>query len=141
MLNHTGAPKKVLAGKIKACANDASKQKEKKVVFVEVKTPELKIGGGENIGNSKKEKERINNYLNQAFIQLHKGSKIVNLDLTADKDFLKFIKSGNIDYSNPKDSEQLEAFVKKKLKADFKGVYDKHFKAFYFAEPEGLPED
>jgi len=136
MLNHTGNPTKVLAGKIKAWANDVSKQKEKEVVFVQIKTPPISTLV-ELKGKATNEKNRINNYLNQAFIKLHKNSKIIDLDLTSDKDFLKFVKNRNVDYENPKDSEQLEDFLKKKLKKDFKGAYNNHFKAFYLAESGG----
>ncbi len=136
-LDVMGQPKKlVLAGKIKAWANDAKKQKEKEVVFVQIKTPAI-FNKKENTANALSEKTRIGNYLNQAFIKLHPNSKIITLDLTNDKGFNKFISGTSIDYKNSLDKEFLDDFIKKKLKKDFKGVYNNYFEAFYFAEKGG----
>lgn len=133
-----GATKEeVLAGKIKVWANDASKQKQKKVVFVQIETPELIPTKGNRKASANSEQKRIGNYLNQAFISLHADSKIVDMDLSTDKDFLKFVKGKSIDYTNTKDSGQLHDFLKNKLNVDFKGKYDTFFKAFYFAESGG----
>ncbi|QCW98844.1 hypothetical protein FGM00_01430 [Aggregatimonas sangjinii] len=124
------------AGKLKSWANDAAKQKKKKVVFVEVKTPPISQKK-EQKADATNEKNRINKYLNQAFIALDKDSDIVELDITTDADFLKFVTSKSIDYNNTTDKEKLHDFLKEKLKKDFKDGYKDHFKAFYFAEPGG----
>ena len=124
------------AGKLKSWANDATNQKMKKVVFVEVKTPPISQKK-EQKANATNEKDRINKYLNQAFIKLDKASDIVALDVTKDADFLKFIKTKSIDYTNNTDKDKLHDFLKEKLKKDFKNIYKNHFKAFYFAEPGG----
>ena len=124
------------AGKIKAWANNASKFKEKKVVFVQVKTPEVVPLFGKRKVDASLESIRINNYLKQAFIELDKTSEIIDLDLTADEDFKKFISKPNI-IPQTNNSEQLHNFLKQKLAKDFKNKYKDHFKAFYFAEAGG----
>ncbi|MFL0062336.1 zinc metalloprotease, partial [Tenacibaculum maritimum] len=132
-----GVSNAIEVGKIQVWANDKTKQKEKKVVFVQLKTPPIS-SKFELASNASSEKTRINNYLKQALISLHKDSDIVTLDLTTDKDFLKFVtKSKTVNYTNKKDKVQLHDFLKAKLKIDFKDKYKDYFKAFYFAEGGG----
>ncbi len=125
---------KIEAGKITVWANDTTKQKEKKVVFVQIKTPELIPLQGEKISNAKNEKDRIEKYLKQALIKLHADSDIVDLDLSTHKDFLNFIKNKKVSSKNTKNGSALDTFLTKQLSASFAKKYDKHFKAFYFAE-------
>lgn len=132
-----GVANTVEVGKIQVWANDQTKQKEKKVVFVQLKTKVSKTSIT-NTANVTSEKTRINNYLRQALISLHKDSDIVTLDLRLDKKFLKFVTaSKTVNYTNKKDKVKLHDFLKDKLKTDFKDKYKDYFKAFYFAEPGG----
>ncbi|WP_440067190.1 type VI secretion system tube protein TssD [Tenacibaculum discolor] len=140
----------VVAGKINVWANDASKHKQKKVVFVQVNT-DINGSGVPNIPDATKEKDRINKYLEQAYIQLHPDSVIVNLDLTTDADFSRFVKNNKIQkVSTPVAAipatattpskpaiprESIVRYLKKQLK-NIDAKYDSpdFFKAFYFAE-------
>jgi len=132
-----GITNAVEVGKIQVWANDATKQKEKKVVFVQLKTPAIS-SKFELTANASSEKARINKYLKQALISLDTDSDIVDLDITSDKDFLKFVTvSKSVNYTNTIDKDQLHNFLKEKLKDDFKDKYKDSFKAFYFAEPGG----
>ncbi len=125
---------KMVSGKITVWANDTTKQKEKKVVFVQIKTPSLSIGEGEKISDASDEKDRIERYLKQALIKLHPDSDIIDLDLSINKEFLNFITSSKVSSKNTKDKSALDTFLKKQLSDTFKKKYDNHFKAFYFAE-------
>lgn len=130
----------VLAGKIKAWANQ--KKKERKVVFIEVLTPELVDGKGERSKDTAPEKERVLSYIMQAMVNLHNDSKSIKLDLTdsTKNDLAKFIQDGAISYKATDDA-QLKTFLLAQLEADpdHKGKYDTFFKAFYFGE-EGRSE-
>lgn len=113
-----------------AWANDATKQKKKKVVFVEIKT-KLSTSASTNTANASSEKDRINKYLNQALIELHPDSEIIELDLSTDPDFTQFISSQKISKRSTTDrTKKLKDFLKGKLDAK----YSTYFKAFYFAE-------
>jgi len=125
----------VVSGKIKAWANSSAKQKEKKVVFVQVKTPELVPSKGERSVDASPEKARINKYINQALITLHADSKVVDLDCTTDADFANYIKSKKVSSKNKTaGGDDLITYLKAKLKKDLAGKYDNFFKAFYFGE-------
>jgi uncharacterized protein involved in type VI secretion and phage assembly len=121
------------AGKLKVWANDATKQKTKKVVFVEIKTPSISSKKELN-STASNEKDRINKYLQQAYIELDPVSDIVSLDLSTDTDFTQFIKDKRVKSSSTKDTTTLKSYLLKKLTAEHKNKYDAHFKAFYFAE-------
>ncbi|WP_267403389.1 MULTISPECIES: hypothetical protein [unclassified Chryseobacterium] len=123
-----------IVGKINVWANDASKQKEKNVVFVKIKTPEIILGTGTNTPNINDEKQVIDQYLGQAYIKLSENSDIVLLDLTKDKDFLNFITNGCIDYNKKSLYRDLDDYLKMKLEESYPKKYTSHFKAFYFAE-------
>ena len=122
-----------IAGKLNVWANDASKHKKKDVVFIEIKTPPI---------SSKKEekpkiideKDRINQYLQQAYIQLSDSSVIVELDLTTDKKFSDFVTNNEIDSGKKSGGNKLQDYLKMKLEDAFPKKFSKHFKAFYFAE-------
>lgn len=73
-----------ICGTLKILANDVSIQKKAKVVFISVKTAN---GSGSVSG----EKERLQKYMKQAYINL--DVKSLNLDLTSDKNFIKELKS------------------------------------------------
>lgn len=140
----------VLAGKLNVWANDASKHKQKKVVFVQVKTPEIVPTKGERIANASSEKTRINKYLNQAYIELHTDSVIIDLDLTSDINFSRFVKSGKVQKESdlvpavPATAttpakpaipvEKLKDYLIAKLTTIDNNKYANYFKAFYFAE-------
>lgn len=122
-----------IAGKLNVWANDTSKQKSINVVFVEIKT-KLSTTSTPKIPNVINEKERINNYLGQAYIHLSEHSDIVELDLTSDPDFHHFITSNAIDRKKTFNYRSLDVHLKEKLEEQHKGKYTQHFKAFYFAE-------
>ncbi|GEQ86356.1 hypothetical protein ULMS_18640 [Patiriisocius marinistellae] len=149
-----------LAGKLNVWSNDASNHKNKKVVFVQIKT-DITGSGVPNISNASNEKARINKYLNQAYVELHPDSKIVDIDLTTDTNFSRFVKNGKIKTIGdavpaipavpavaatlttpaipavpaiaaiPK--QALVEYLKEQLKA-VDSKYDTYFKAFYFNE-------
>ncbi len=139
----------VLAGKLNVWANDSTKHKQKKVVFVQIKTDILGTGAP-NIANASNEKTRINKYLSQAYIQLHPNSDIIDLDLTGDTDFPRFVKTGKVQKISdlvpaipattttpakpaiPR--ENLIDYLKAKLANIDNDKYANYFKAFYFAE-------
>lgn len=129
-----GATVESIAGKINVWANDNTKQKKKDVVFVEIKTPELSTGSGKNKPNINDEKNRINQYLEQAYIKLSDDSDIVELDLTADKNFTDFITNGEVDPDKKSGGKELQDYLKVQLEKAYPKKYTKHFKAFYFAE-------
>ncbi len=122
-----------IAGKLNVWANDVTKHKQKEVVFVEIRTPAI---------SSKKEqkpvindeKDRINQYLAQAYIKLSEHSDIVELDLTAEKDFLNFVTSNAIDNNKTSGGKNLQDYLISKLENAYPKKYSKSFKAFYFAE-------
>ena len=140
----------VVTGKINVWANDASKHKQKKVVFVQI-TTKLNRNSRVNTSDASREKGRINKYLEQAYIQLHPDSVIVDIDLRSDLDFSRFIKNNKIqNVSTPVAAipatattpakpaiprESIVSYLKKKLKSiDVKYDNPDFFKAFYFAE-------
>ncbi|WP_343687785.1 hypothetical protein [Chryseobacterium gleum] len=129
-----GATVESIAGKINVWANDNTKQKKKDVVFVEIKTPELSTGSGKNKPNINDEKNRINQYLEQAYIKLSDDSDIVELDLTADKNFIDFVTNGEVDPGKMSGGKELQDYLKVQLEKAYPKKYTKHFKAFYFAE-------
>lgn len=142
--------KAIVAGKINVWANQASNQKTKKVVFVEVTTDASKTGVPV-VPDASNEKTRIDKYLNQAYIKLDDDSDIVSIDLSAESDFDRFVNGGRImktsrvvpavPASGGKPAvaeipaEKLVKYLKKKLKAaDAKYDSSDYFKAFYFKE-------
>ncbi|WP_238594361.1 hypothetical protein [Chryseobacterium indologenes] len=123
-----------MVGKLNVWANDNTKQKKKDVVFVEIKTPELSTGSGKNKPNVNDEKDRVNQYLGQAYIQLSDQSDIVELDLTSDKNFVDFVTNGEVDSDKKSGGKELQDYLKAQLEKAYPKKYTKHFKAFYFAE-------
>lgn len=120
---------KLVAGKIKVWANDVSKQKSKKVVFVQVIPYEGALSRDINL-----EKDRINKYLGQALIALDETSDIVKLDVCDDKDsFDSFINGAVIKINNG--AEKLHRYLNKKLVEKMGNQYDSHFKAFFLNDP------
>lgn len=132
--NDNGTNIEAIAGKLNVWANDATRLKEKNVVFVEIKTPELLAGAGKNKPNVGDEKDRINQYLAQAYIKLSTKSDIVELDLTAEKDFMNFVTNNEIDHKKTSGGKGLADYLKSKLQKTYPGKYSTNFKAFYFAE-------
>ncbi|MDC8101366.1 hypothetical protein [Chryseobacterium rhizosphaerae] len=129
-----GTTVEAIVGKINVWANDVTKHKKKDVVFVEIRTPEILIGNGKNKPNINTEKNRINQYLEQGYIQLSDTSIIVELDLASEKDFNDFITSSQIDSDKFSGGKSLDGYLKNKLEKAYPGKYSKHFKAFYFEE-------
>lgn len=84
-----------LAGKITVWANNASKQKQQKVVFVQV-TTKISKKASINTPDASAEKTRINKYLEQAYIELHPDSVIIDLDLRSDQLLAKLIKNNRV---------------------------------------------
>ncbi len=123
-----------IVGKLNVWANDNTKQKKKDVVFVEIKTPELSTGSGKNKPNVNDEKDRVNQYLGQAYIQLSDQSDIIELDLTSDKNFVDFVTNGEVDSDKKSGGKELQDYLKAQLEKAYPKKYTKHFKAFYFAE-------
>jgi len=121
-----------IAGKINVWANDISKQKEKDVVFIQIKTPDF--SRGERSPNVSNEKKRINYCLEQSYIKLSDQSDIVELDISKDKDFYNFITNNEIDKEKRLGGLDLEIYLKTKLKGRYGDKYNNHFKAFYFEE-------
>ena len=123
-----------IAGKMNVWANDVTKQKKKDVVFVTIKTPEIMIGTGEKVPSINDEKNRINQYLGQAYIKLSDQSDIIELDLSMEVDFMNFITNSQIDTTKTNNGVSLKNYLKSKLEEQYKETYKNHFKAFYFAE-------
>lgn len=131
--NTAGVEEKLPAGKLKVWANDSSKRKNKNVVFVKIKT-KLSPTSAIKVPVVNDEKDRINKYLLQAYINLSDNSDIVELDLTAETDFINFVTSNEVDPNKTSGTNQLHDYLKIKLERDFPGKYGSHFKAFYFEE-------
>jgi hypothetical protein len=130
----TGKNDANIAGKLKVWANDATKRKQKKVVFVQI-TTNLLGSILPNVADASKERERMTEYLNQALIEFHPDSKIIDLDLTSVTQFSQYIKSRKVSSkSNVVGANDLKSFLKAQLTAQFGITYDSFFKAFYFAE-------
>ncbi|MGO3184485.1 MAG: type VI secretion system tube protein TssD [Aequorivita sp.] len=139
----------VVAGKVNVWANDAAKHKQKKVVFVQIKTPPISTRRKEK-ANASNEELRFNTYLNQAYIELHADSIIVDLDLSNDTDFTRFLKTNKINNigvavpavpatstkpAKPAIPRQyLKEYLKLKLADIDNDKYANYFKAFFFAE-------
>lgn len=131
----TGELESNIAGKLKIWANDTAKRKKTKVVFVQIKTPEIILTKGKRTADASKEEKRISQYLNQALIELHADSEIADLDLSSVTTFLQYIKSRKVSSkSNLTGGSRLKDFLKAQLTAQFGTKYDGFFKAFYFAE-------
>ncbi|WP_326982451.1 hypothetical protein VUJ46_20065 [Chryseobacterium sp. MYb264] len=129
-----GETLEAIAGKINVWANDISKQKEKDVVFIKI-TTRLSANSPRVTPNIDDEKERINYYLEQAYIKLSDVSDIVELDLANDYKSLKdFSTNGEIDRGKISHGLNLEIYLKTKLKAQYGDKYNHHFKLFYFGE-------
>lgn len=132
----TGKLHEIEAGKISVWSNEAAKQKTKKVLFVQVLTPPVSKAV-ELVPNATPEKDRVNNYIKQALIQLHKDSVIIDLDLTdtskgIGKHFKdKYILSKKVNYSHTTGKNYIHTWLAAQLDAKYKSF----FKAFYFAEP------
>lgn len=131
---------RTLAGMISVWANDGSRQKEKKVVFIKIITKISSVSTPQ-VPEVDAEKERINQYLSQAYIRLSDDSDIVELDLTAEKDFGDFITNGQIDSTKTSGGSSLISYLKQNLEKQYEGKYGEHFKAFYFAEDGYNPND
>ncbi|QDP85767.1 hypothetical protein FNJ88_09495 [Chryseobacterium sp. SNU WT5] len=129
--NDNGTNTEAIAGKLSVWANDITKQKN--VVFVKVKT-KLSPTSAPKIPNIDKEKDRINQYLAQAYIKLSSKSDIVELDLTAEKDFINFVTNSQIDSNKKSNGKGLQDYLKSKLEKTYPGKYTTNFKAFYFEE-------
>ncbi|WP_159476522.1 type VI secretion system Vgr family protein [Chryseobacterium sp. 18068] len=126
--NTAGIEEKLPAGKLKVWANDSSKQKNKKVVFVQVKTSSTA-----STKDASSEKDRINNYIRQALIELDPNSDIITLEVfDATHSFAPFMNGSSVKDSDG--SQDLHDFLKAKLQSKFGNKYDSHFKAFYINE-------
>ena len=124
---------RTLAGMISVWANDSSRQKESKVVFVKIMT-KISLFSTIQVPKVDGEKERINQYLSQAYIKLSDDSDIAELDFTAEKDFVDFVTDSKVDGNKESKGRSLVNYLKQKLEDQYEGKYAKHFKAFYFAE-------
>lgn len=109
------------------------------MVFVEIRTPEIS-NGRKNKPTISDEKVRINQYLGQAYIKLSGTSNIVELDLSADANFIHYVNSGKIDKEKVHNGKSLIRYLTDKLKDTYPDLYNRHFKAFYFAE-DGYKSD
>lgn len=126
--NAAGAEEILPAGKLKVWANESSKQKNKKVVFVQVK-----ISSSDITKDASSEKDRINNYLRQCLIELDDSSIVITLDVTdATNTFNSFKNGADIKLDNG--IQDLDVYLINKLVSKFGHIYDSHFKAFYFDE-------
>ncbi len=83
------------SGSITVWGNGVKRRKEQKVVFVQVHTPPISTKLG-LVPKASPEKDRIEKYLNQAYIKLHDGSSIVTLDLKSEKSFLDYVLNGKV---------------------------------------------
>ena len=124
---------KVPAGKITVWANAASRQQETKVVFVQVATP----GGSPSTpppkGIATNDEKNIRKYMRQAYINLHKDAKIVDLNLSSNPVMANWINAGGKVITRIKGStDTLEGFLKSELSKTYSKKYDDYFKAFYF---------
>ena len=134
----SGVLEKIEVGKINVWANHSSKQKKIKVLFVEVKTPELKAMGGENTGSSTADKIRMTRYLNQAMINLDSNSTKITLDMSNDPDFSQFEFFGQLKTeSTIQPKYYIHQLLEDRIKSKYRNLYKNHFKAYYFAEPAG----
>jgi len=125
----------VLAGKLKMWANGPAKRKKKKVVFVQVLTPEIVPGEGERSYDPSNEKVRVNSYTRQALIELDEDSEVITMDLIEEDDFGQFILNGRVVNRSTVDDSTLDAYLKTKLGLEKDGKFDAtFFKAFYFGE-------
>ncbi|WP_196893719.1 type VI secretion system tube protein TssD [Aureivirga marina] len=143
-----------LSGQLNVWANNVTKSK--RVVFVQIKT-KMSRTSSPNMVDATPEKSRINKYLEQAYVELSPDSEIVELDLTGDPDFSRFIKRGKVKTKSDRissvpavpatattpaiprkpaiPSERIVNYLKRKLKEkDNKYDGTAYFKAFYFAE-------
>ncbi len=127
-------PVEAIAGKLNVWANDVTKHKQKDVVFVKIIVQNLSGGVKPNYAIINDEKDRVNLYLEQAYIKLSDKSDIVELDLTTEKDFMNFVTNGEVDSDKKSNGKELHVYLKIKLEQVYPGKYTKHFKAFYFAE-------
>ena len=121
------------SGSITVWGNGVKRRKEQKVVFVQVHTPPISTKLG-LVPKASPEKDRIEKYLNQAYIKLHDGSSIVTLDLRSEKSFLDYVLNGKVSSWHKDGKESLDGYLKDQLAKAFKDKYENHFKAFYFAE-------
>lgn len=125
----------VISGKLKMWANGPAKRKKKKVVFVQVLTPEIVPSEGERSYDPSNEKVRVNNYTRQALIELDNDSEVVTLDLIEEDDFGQFILNEKVVNRSTDDNSTLDAYLKTKLSVEKDGQFDTDFfKAFYFGE-------
>ncbi|HEX8575365.1 MAG TPA: hypothetical protein VF677_03645, partial [Flavobacterium sp.] len=114
------------AGKIIVWANN--RRKKKKVVFVQVK-----VSATSTVKDASPEKDRINEYLRQALIELDDASDIITLEVSdSTNSFNSFINGSAIKRSNG--FQILHDYLKSKLQSRYSNLYDSHFKAFYFSE-------
>ena len=140
--------KGTLTGKLNVWSNDVTKHKQKKVVFVQIKTPAISTPRKLK-ANAINERERINKYINQAYIELHSDSEIVDLDISGDTNFSRFVETNKIMKTSrlvpaipatantpavaimpPEDL--IDYLTAKLISLDVK--YTDYYKAFYFAE-------
>lgn len=134
----------ITGGKLKVWRNHSTKRKKRKVVFVKVQTPANSSG----VTNStiENEKKRINQYLNQALIELSSDSVKINLNLNitdtaTPKEFTSFIDSATAKIKQANSSGvKLNNYLKQQLTAQEGTTYDSFFKCFYLKE-EGWNSD
>ena len=117
-------------------------------MFVQIKTPAISTPRKLK-ANAINERERINKYINQAYIELHSDSEIVDLDISGDTNFSRFVETNKIMKTSrlvpaipatantpavaimpPEDL--IDYLTAKLISLDVK--YTDYYKAFYFAE-------
>jgi Uncharacterized protein conserved in bacteria len=121
------------SGKLNIWSNDASKQKSRKVVFISVVADASKP----KIDTSD-EKTRVNQYLNQALIELAPNSNRIELPIATNPDFTNTFldaASGKVKRNNGLTGTTIKHLIdmlKAALKTQEGDTYDDYFKAFYF---------
>jgi hypothetical protein len=120
---------KKLAGRLYVWANYPARRKKRKVVFVQVLTPNNSKG---KVLTS--EKNRISTYLRQSLLELDNNSVIVKLDISTATDFNGFINPTTKGIIISNGTIKLDDYLKMKLQNQEGNTYDSFFKAFYFAD-------
>ncbi|KQB37502.1 type VI secretion system Vgr family protein [Flavobacterium aquidurense] len=139
-----GVETKKLAGRLYVWANHTAKQKEAKILLVDVIAPVITTG---NPGNSVGQQALFEKYLRQALIE----TKVITetVDISADAGFVaQYVRSGEIgayyDGRAPTGFITLQDYIYNKLKDQLKAInpadehkYDDYYKAIYLGENGG----